>query len=65
VDQVAVEAGFIRTCALRARPNRRLTGGGVVLADTERFEIPRYTVTARTSLRTFRAMLDGTYQPLQ
>jgi hypothetical protein len=36
-----------------------------VLADTERFEIPRYTVTARTSLRTFRAMLDGTYQPLQ
>jgi peptidoglycan/xylan/chitin deacetylase (PgdA/CDA1 family) len=64
VDQVAVEAGFVRTCGLRARPNHRLgTGQSLVLSDTERFEIPRYTVTARTSLRTFREMLDGTYQP--
>lgn len=64
VDQVAVEAGFMRTCALRARPNRRLGAGqSLVLSDTERFEIPRYTVTARTSLRVFREMLEGTYQP--
>lgn len=63
VDQVAVEAGFTRTCALRARPNRPLGGGRLGLSDTERFEIPRYTVTARTSLRTFREMLEGTYAP--
>jgi peptidoglycan/xylan/chitin deacetylase (PgdA/CDA1 family) len=64
VDRVAIEAGFTRTCALRARPNRPVyAGGGLVLSDTERFEIPRYTITARTSLRTFRQMLEGTYQP--
>jgi peptidoglycan/xylan/chitin deacetylase (PgdA/CDA1 family) len=64
VDQVAVDAGFTRTCALRARPNRRLDAGQtLVLSDTERFEIPRYTVTARTSLRVFREMIDGTYLP--
>jgi peptidoglycan/xylan/chitin deacetylase (PgdA/CDA1 family) len=66
VDQVAIEAGFLRTCALRARANRRLAAGqSLVLSDTERFEIPRYTVTARTSLRAFREMLEGTYQPTQ
>ena len=65
VDQIAFDAGFTRTCALRARPNQRLTGRRLVLADTERFEIPRYTVTARTSLRTYREMLQGTYRPEQ
>jgi peptidoglycan/xylan/chitin deacetylase (PgdA/CDA1 family) len=63
VDQVAVDAGFMRTCSLRGRPTRRIAGERFVLSDTERFEIPRYTVTARTSLRTFREMLQGTYQP--
>jgi peptidoglycan/xylan/chitin deacetylase (PgdA/CDA1 family) len=64
VDQMAFEAGFTRTCALRARPNRKLGAGqSLVLSDTERFEIPRYAVTARTSLRTFREMLEGTYNP--
>jgi len=65
VDQVAIQAGFTRTCALRARPNVALHGGRLALSDTEHFEIPRYTVTARTSLRTFREMLEGTYQPLK
>jgi len=65
VDQVAVEAGFTRTCALRARPNQPLGAGRLGLSDTERFEIPRYTVTARTSLRTFREMLEGTYAPVR
>jgi peptidoglycan/xylan/chitin deacetylase (PgdA/CDA1 family) len=63
VNRVAMDAGFTRTCGLRARPNRRLDGGGLLITDTERFEIPRYTITARTSLRTFREMLDGTYLP--
>ncbi|HEX6791877.1 MAG TPA: polysaccharide deacetylase family protein [Candidatus Krumholzibacteria bacterium] len=63
VDQVALDAGFSRTLSLRARPNHRLTGDRFLLSDTERFEIPRYTVTARTSLRTFHEMLDGTYSP--
>jgi peptidoglycan/xylan/chitin deacetylase (PgdA/CDA1 family) len=63
VDQVAIQAGFTRTCALRARPNLALGGGRLSLSNTEQFEIPRYTVTARTSLRTFREMLEGTYTP--
>jgi peptidoglycan/xylan/chitin deacetylase (PgdA/CDA1 family) len=63
VDQIAVQAGFTRTCALRARPNRPLGTARLALSDTEHFEIPRYTVTARTSLRTFREMLEGTYAP--
>jgi peptidoglycan/xylan/chitin deacetylase (PgdA/CDA1 family) len=63
VDQIAVEAGFTRTCALRARPNRPLGTARLALSDTEHFEIPRYTVTARTSLRTFREMLEGAYAP--
>jgi len=63
VDQVAVQAGFTRTCALRARSNLPLRGSRLLLSDSEHFEIPRYTVTARTSLRTFREMLEGTYSP--
>ena len=63
VDQIAFDAGFTRTCALRARPAQRRIGERLLLADTERFEIPRYTVTARTSLRTFKEMLQGTYRP--
>jgi hypothetical protein len=53
----------MRTLALRARPTRPLSGEPLLLADTDRFEIPRYTITARTSLRTFREMLAGTYLP--
>ncbi len=63
VDHIAIQAGFARTCALRARPNLPLGGGRLSLSDSEHFEIPRYTVTARTSLRTFREMLEGTYEP--
>jgi peptidoglycan/xylan/chitin deacetylase (PgdA/CDA1 family) len=65
VDQVAVEAGFTRTCALKARPNLPAGAGRLALSDTPHFEIPRYTVTARTSLRTFREMLEGTYAPIR
>ena len=65
VDQVALQAGFTRTCALRARPNLPLGSGRLALSDSEHFEIPRYTVTARTSLRTFREMLEGTYSPVK
>ena len=64
VDQLAIDAGFTRTLSLRARPNRPVgIGGRILAADTERFEMPRYTVTARTSLRDFHAMLDGTFDP--
>jgi peptidoglycan/xylan/chitin deacetylase (PgdA/CDA1 family) len=64
LDQLAMEAGYLRTCSLRALPNTALAAGGKLLVtDTERYEIPRYTVTARTSLRAFRAMLEGTFRP--
>lgn len=62
VDRIAEEVGFARACALRAESNGYLdvppTPG-----DTPRFEMPRYAVTARTSLRAFRAILGGTYLP--
>jgi hypothetical protein len=64
LDRIAIEAGYARTCALRARPNLPLAyGARLVISDTERFEMPRYTVTARTSLREFRQMLEGIYRP--
>jgi peptidoglycan/xylan/chitin deacetylase (PgdA/CDA1 family) len=59
LDRLAARAGFRRTCALRA-------GSFVAPSDDDgpmQFEIPRYAVTARTSLRDFRAMLEGTYRP--
>ncbi len=62
VDRVAADVGFLRTCALRARAAQYLDSAPDV-ADTEHFEMPRYTITARTSLRAFRAMIEGTFQP--
>jgi peptidoglycan/xylan/chitin deacetylase (PgdA/CDA1 family) len=62
VDRVAAEVGFTRTCALRARPNPPMNATPVT-SDTDAFEISRYTMTARTSLRTFREMLAGTHLP--
>ncbi|MCI0452685.1 MAG: polysaccharide deacetylase family protein [Candidatus Latescibacteria bacterium] len=61
LDRIALEAGFLRTCTLRARPNPRVTTAASGAAAPT--EIARYTITARTSLRDFRAMLDGTYRP--
>ncbi len=61
LDHLATDAGFLRTCSLRARNNERApgagAGGGVPI------EISRFTITARTSLRAFRSMLEGTYRP--
>ncbi|HXV15121.1 MAG TPA: polysaccharide deacetylase family protein, partial [Candidatus Krumholzibacteria bacterium] len=61
LDRIAREAGFLRTCTLRARPVARMAPAGG--DSTPPIEISRYTITARTSLRDFRAMLDGTYRP--
>lgn len=61
LERIAQEAGFSSTCTLRARPNARATmaaGNGTAAQD-----ISRYTITARTSLRAFRSMLEGTYRP--
>lgn len=64
LDRIAVEAGFRRTCALRASSNEPLAPDETLrVADPQHFEMPRYAVTARTSLRDFRAMLEGTYHP--
>jgi peptidoglycan/xylan/chitin deacetylase (PgdA/CDA1 family) len=62
LDRVAREAGYLRTCTLRARSSTRFARG---LAEPSLGEIgiPRYTITARTSLREFRSMLEGTYRP--
>ena len=50
----------LNPCTLRAQPNTRATlVGDSVLP----FEISRYAITARTSLRVFRAILEGTYRP--
>jgi peptidoglycan/xylan/chitin deacetylase (PgdA/CDA1 family) len=62
LDRIAREAGFLRTCTLRARPNTRFARRDTAPSLRE-IEIPRYTITARTSLRVFRSMLDGTYRP--
>jgi len=61
LDRVAQETGFLRTCSLRALPNPRARG--VATAPVGSTEISRYTITARTSLRVFRSMLDGSYRP--
>ncbi len=61
LDRIATEEGFLRTCSLRARPNPRASRG--VGGRSAPIEISRYTITARTSLRIFRSMLDGTYRP--
>jgi peptidoglycan/xylan/chitin deacetylase (PgdA/CDA1 family) len=60
LDRLAFEAGFVRTCALRARTNRRRDVGQLWFG-AGAAQITRYTVTARTSLRTFRRMVEGTY----
>ncbi len=61
LDRVAHDAGFVSTCTLRAHHNGRAT---VVAGNVERpLEISRYTITARTSLRVFRSMIEGTYRP--
>jgi peptidoglycan/xylan/chitin deacetylase (PgdA/CDA1 family) len=62
VDRVAHEVGFTRTCSLRMGANIPL-GATPVTSDTDAFELARYTITARTSLRAFRAMLACSYVP--
>lgn len=62
VDRVAYEVGFTRTLSLRRGANAML-GSTPVTSDTEAFEIARYTITARTSLRAFREMIAGIYSP--
>jgi peptidoglycan/xylan/chitin deacetylase (PgdA/CDA1 family) len=58
LERVAIDAGFLRTCTLRAQPATRSSFAST--SDAMRVEIPRYTVTARTSLRDLRAMLGMT-----
>lgn len=62
VDRVAREVGFTRTCSLRRGANLPL-GATPTTSDTDAFEIARYTITARTSLRNFRDMVQGRYIP--
>ncbi len=62
VNRIAEEVGFARTLSLRLGPNEVL-GSTPSTADTHAFEIARYTITARTSLRIFREMIAGTYVP--
>jgi hypothetical protein len=38
-------------------------GATPVTSDTDAFELARYTITARTSLRAFRALLACSYVP--
>jgi peptidoglycan/xylan/chitin deacetylase (PgdA/CDA1 family) len=55
LERIAIESGFLRTCTLRAQPAMRSSFAST--SDATRVEIPRYAVTARTSLRDLRAML--------
>ena len=61
LNRIAAEEGFTRTCSLRAKRNVRVfpTAGNTPPSA----EISRYTITARTSLRAFKSILDGTFQP--
>lgn len=61
LNRIAVEAGFVRTCSLRAKRNLRVFATASDAAPP--VEISRYTITARTSLREFKSILDGTYRP--
>ena len=61
LDRIAQEAGFTSTCTLHARPNARATMAAG--NSSTPLEISRYTITARTSLRAFRSMLEGSYRP--
>jgi peptidoglycan/xylan/chitin deacetylase (PgdA/CDA1 family) len=62
LDWIAREVGFVRACGLRDASNGYLDVPPMP-GDTPRFEMPRYAVTARTSIRTLRAMLAGTDLP--
>jgi peptidoglycan/xylan/chitin deacetylase (PgdA/CDA1 family) len=61
LDHLATDVGFLRTCSLRARPNARMST--FAQGAHTPVEISRYTITARTSLRVFRSILEGTYRP--
>ncbi len=62
LDFIAREVGFVRTCALRDGTSGYLDVPPSP-ADTDGFEMPRYAVTARTSMRDFREMAGGTFRP--
>lgn len=61
LNRIAAEEGFPRTCSLRAKRNVRVFATAGDAAPPA--EISRYTITARTSLRVFKSILDGTFQP--
>ncbi|HEU4929392.1 MAG TPA: polysaccharide deacetylase family protein, partial [Candidatus Krumholzibacteria bacterium] len=61
LNRIAAEEGFVRTCSLRAKRNVRVFATASNAAPP--VEISRYTITARTSLRVFKSILDGTHRP--
>ena len=61
LNRVAAEAGFVRTCSLRAKRNLRVFSTASDALPP--VEISRYTITARTSLKEFKSILDGTFRP--
>jgi peptidoglycan/xylan/chitin deacetylase (PgdA/CDA1 family) len=61
LNRIAAEEGFVRTCSLRAKRNQRVFATASNTAPPA--EISRYTITARTSLRAFKSILDGTFEP--
>ena len=61
LNRIASETGFVRTCSLRAKRNLRVSANASNVVPA--VEISRYTITARTSLRVFKSILDGTYRP--
>ena len=63
LDRLATDVGFLRTCSLRARSNVRPSTSSAGMGVGVPIEIARFTITARTSLRVFRSILEGTYRP--
>jgi peptidoglycan/xylan/chitin deacetylase (PgdA/CDA1 family) len=57
-ERVAAEAGFERTCWLRAGMNEPLPAGAS-LSQAQRLPVKRYAISARTSMRTFKKILAG------
>lgn len=61
IDELALVAGFDRTYLLREGMNESFVGSD--LSELERVPVRRYAISARTSLRAFKKMLEGEYRP--
>jgi peptidoglycan/xylan/chitin deacetylase (PgdA/CDA1 family) len=63
VDDLALRAGFSRTYLLKEGMNESFAHSDDTLSPLERVPVRRFAISARTSLRTFKKILAGEYEP--